>query len=480
MMDFMAKIGLDSSALTRGMAQVKAKAAEAGAAAQGAGASAAKGISGQVAGMFAVGAIAAGARAIVDYGGKVTDLADRFSVSTDTVQALDYAAQQTGTSVETALGAIRKVAIATSDALGGNTDKLQAFERLGVTAEQLKTLSPEEIFNKLANNLKDMPMTAQVFSDINDTLGKAGQELMPMFQQGLEGMTTRARELGLIIDEETISKLDEMGDTMGEAGMRLKSAFAPVITFVMDGINHMLRGFEMISEFMANRLTRVFDIFNKVIDGDFKGAAKAFGGVFTGVGEDINRTLDFAVKRDELDDSKAADRKGQNERRRRNMKGGGFAEDDKAEKKAADKAERDAAREAEKAAKLHEQIWEKQVKAMPIDKQIEEYKKKLESLKAAHAAVVADADGGADSSAALELKKDELDMIAKIKALGEEKAKGVAVKDTTKLDSLQLIGGSRGPAALAQNAQQQLKTLEDILGAMKEGNSNTSVLHPSK
>ena len=168
MISLMARMGLDTSGFTAGLKTAQAKMANARASFN---AGAANLMSSQLAGMVGVTALVAGAKSIVDYGGKVTDLADKYGLTTDMVQQLSYAAGQTGVSVETALGGIKKVAIATADALGGNEEKMAAFERLGITAQQLRSMSPDQVFLALGNNLKDMPMTAQVFADINDTLG---------------------------------------------------------------------------------------------------------------------------------------------------------------------------------------------------------------------------------------------------------------------------------------------------------------------
>lgn len=488
MMDFVAKMGLDTTAVTAGLSGVKGKVSQAGEQIKAVGSKQIGALTGQIGGLLGVTALLGGAKSIVDFGGKITDLADQFSLSTDMVQGLSYAAEQTGTSVETALGAIRKVGVAAVDAVGGNEDKLKAFERLGVTAEQLKTLSPDQIFMQLAASLKDMPMTAQTFADIQDTLGKSGQELIPMFNEGLAGMMQRAHEVGAIIDAETIAKLDEMGDTMGEAGTRLKAAFAPVITFIMDGINSMLRGFEMISEFMATRLTRAFDAWNKAKDGDIIGAGKAAAGFLNPatMGEDFSKTLDAAVKIDADAEAKAEARKGGNAARAAKLKGGidlDAANEKAAKKKAVeqrdiDRDRRDREAEAGRIGKLQEEVWEKQVKAMPLDRQIGEWRKKLASLRAESAGW--SAIGGLETEGGMEAEKNRLDGEAKLRDLEAQRSKGAIIPDESKLDSIQRIGGRLGENASIQNGQKQLKTLEDILKAMAEGNSNTAVLNPSK
>ncbi len=471
MISLMAKLGLDSTGFMGAVNNAKAKISTLGAELKAS--AKANPIAGAMAGMVGVGAIVGGIRSIVDHGGRVTDLADRFSVTTDTVQALDFAATQTGTSVETALGGIKKASMAAADAIAGNDDKMGAFERLGITAAQLRTLSPEQLFMQLANNLKDMPMTAQVFADINDTLGRAGQEMLPMFQQGLQGLMAEAHALGVVMDAETISKLDEMGDSMSAAGMAAKAAFAPLVVLVMDGINAMLRGFGMISDFIGHRLSHAFAAAALAADGKFIEAAKEgakFGLLDGGAGfkEDLMATAETAAANEALREANLEQGKKKNEQRAKNMKGGGFADEDGG----GNKAESLLNKEAAEVAKLQKQIEDRRIARLPEEQRLALLQKELAQAK--KDAADTNNDGSVENLRAQARVAELEDRVSKMAKPGE---KG-GIKEDARLDSIQQIGGRIGENAAVQNGVKQLKTLEEMLTEIRAGNLNTAVLKP--
>lgn len=469
MISLLAKLGLDTAGFMAAAQNAKAKISTLGSELKAS--AKANPIAGAMAGMASVGAVVGGIKSIIDHGGRVTDLADRFSVTTDTVQMLDFAATQTGTSVETALGGIRKASIAATDALAGNDDKLGAFERLGITAAQLRTLSPEQLFMQLAANLRDMPMTAQTFADINDTLGRAGQEMLPMFQAGLQGLMDEARALGVVMDAETIAKLDEMGDSMSAAGMAAKAAFAPLVVFIMDGINAMMRGFGMISDFIGHRLSHAFAAAALAADGKFIEAAKEgakFAMLDGGAGfkEDFHATIDAAAANEAQREANLEQGKKKNEQRKANMKGGGFADED-----GGSKAESLLNKEAAEVAKLQKQIEDRRVARLPEEQRLALLQKELAEAK--KDASDTNNDGSVENLRAQARVSDLEERISKMSKPGER-----GIKEDTKLDAIQQIGGRVGENAVAQNGVKQLKTLEEMLGEMRTGNANTAVLRP--
>ena len=464
MISLMARMGLDTSGFTAGLKTAQAKMANARASFN---AGAANLMSSQLAGMVGVTALVAGAKSIVDYGGKVTDLADKYGLTTDMVQQLSYAAGQTGVSVETALGGIKKVAIATADALGGNEEKMAAFERLGITAQQLRSMSPDQVFLALGNNLKDMPMTAQVFADINDTLGRSGQELIPMFRSGLQGMMADAVSLGLVMDKEMIGKLDAAGDSMAAAAMKAKAAFAPLVLFVSNAFIGLFDVIDSFQEHLTNTGGRLIAFFDLARQGKLREA-----------GELLKQVKDEQMSGDEFFgrmNARAAAREealAANEAKREAdraaalaaaLAAGAGVDDDKAGSKAA-------AKEETELAKLQKQIEDKRLARLPEEQRLAALQKELADAK--RDAANTNGDGSVENLRA-QLRVEELtDQVARASKQAPEKT------EQAKLDSIQQIGGRVGENAAISNGQRQIKTLEDILKAVADGNANTAVLKP--
>ena len=232
--DIIIRMGMDATAFNRGLQSAKVQA---------------KGLNSALGGMgMAVGAagLAAMAAKTVEYGGKISDLSTRLGVSTDGLQEFDFAARQNGSSLEEFAGGLQKVGNARSAALGGNEEMLNSFAALGVSVEDLKTKRIEDIFKQIGRSVRDASDVQLVMADAMKVLGKASGPILAAMRNDLEAAAEEAKRLGLIIGEDTIAKLDALGDQADVTGKRLMGAFAPFISFIGEGINTMLDGFQSV------------------------------------------------------------------------------------------------------------------------------------------------------------------------------------------------------------------------------------------
>ena len=424
------------------------------------------GLGGAIAGAFSVGAIVNLARETIAFGGQITDLSERYGISTDMVQKLKFAAEQSGSSVESMLGGFKKMNLAMVDAMEGNEGKQDAFQRMGVSMDDLKSKSPEEVFRMIARAAKDMPHTPQLFADIKDVLGKSGDELLPAFKAGLDEAIASAERLGIVMSASSIAALDTIGDQFDVIKIKAMSYFAPVLESIA-GIAHGFFDFiEIGTDMMAEQFGRLLVLAEQLINLDFKGAARTAADIIKG-GTTIMQVTQvgehLGTKRQERVEAAAAARI----KKAREGGGGGAAD---AEEKASDAKELEKLRAANEAAAL---------KRQPLDIQILEKKKALaaaeERMMAANAAALM-GEGGAELA-------QEKALAEKIKIEGELtalKPKGdTAPIAAASQDALARIGGSRGGKSPIETiSAQQLAVSQQLLVAIQAGNQNTAVLNP--
>jgi hypothetical protein len=147
---------------------------------------------------LSVAGIAAYSRSLIEYGTRVYDLGQRFGVSTSALQKFGNAAEENGSSLEGVARAFNKLDIAKSRSLGGNAAIIANFKALGITVEDLRNLTPEEIMAKIGKS----SMNA---ADMVKVLGKSALELRPT----LAGLADGTIEFGEAIDSAMIQKLKE-------------------------------------------------------------------------------------------------------------------------------------------------------------------------------------------------------------------------------------------------------------------------------
>lgn len=103
--------------------------------------------------MFTVGALTAAAAKVLDYAGKVSDLAEKTGLTTDSIQEMGHAAKQSGTSLEGFTNAAFKLGVNLEE---GTAKVIGATERLGISYDALLKMSPDDQFKAIADALKQV------------------------------------------------------------------------------------------------------------------------------------------------------------------------------------------------------------------------------------------------------------------------------------------------------------------------------------
>lgn len=164
----------------------------------------------------------------------------RTGITVEALSELAFAAEDSGASLETMEAGIRKMQQQLTDAAGGSKSAVKAFEALGLSVADLQGLSPDQQFLAVAeavSRIEDPTTKAAVAMDV---LGKSGTQLLPMFENGAEGievMRKRARDLNLVMSGEAASAAALFGDTLsallqtlGAVARTIATALMPVLT----------------------------------------------------------------------------------------------------------------------------------------------------------------------------------------------------------------------------------------------------------
>jgi hypothetical protein len=170
----------------------------------------------------------------------VDDLSKRTGVSAQTLQAYQFAAEQSGVSVETFGKGIQKLGINLGEAQTGNKSAIKSFADLGLSVEELTRLSPEQAFEKVAAAISQLPNPAQQAAAAVGLFGKSGAELVPVFQEGagfLGEMRRQAEALGLVLGDTQVQNLAQLDDSFGVLSatvqafkQRVTADLAPALT----------------------------------------------------------------------------------------------------------------------------------------------------------------------------------------------------------------------------------------------------------
>lgn len=154
-------------------------------------------------------------RSAINAGDRLNDLSRQTGVSVETLSRLSLAAAQSGTDIESVAASINRLQRNLSVANTDGKEAAKAFTQMGLSIAELRSMSPEQQFLKIAERINEFGDQADRTRLLIDIFGKSGASLGPMFAEGSEGIRAamdQAERLGLILDKESAQDLDEFND----------------------------------------------------------------------------------------------------------------------------------------------------------------------------------------------------------------------------------------------------------------------------
>ncbi len=149
----------------------------------------------------------------------ISNTARMVGMSTDQVQELGFAAEQSGASSDDMSIAMRKLSLMMLEARGGMQSAVSAFRNVGLSMADLRNSSPHEILMKVADAYSRTADNALKSANAQQLFGRSGTVLIPMLDQGSQGldaMAAKAHDLGVVLDQETIERGEQASEKFKE------------------------------------------------------------------------------------------------------------------------------------------------------------------------------------------------------------------------------------------------------------------------
>ena len=151
---------------------------------------------GALAAFFTAGAIVGQVRAVVDELDRISDVAAAIGLTTQSLAELGYAANQSGTDAQTLEGAMGKLNLKISDAVGGNKEAVKLFRELGVQLKDTngQVRSTDAVLADLSETFKLLPEGPTKSALAVELFGKSGAGLLQFLSQGSDGIAELRKE----------------------------------------------------------------------------------------------------------------------------------------------------------------------------------------------------------------------------------------------------------------------------------------------
>lgn len=207
---------------------------------------------GQLGAMFGAAAMGAAIKNTVEYAGHIRDMSDALGISTDTLQQLDFAATQSGSSLDQFTGAMLKLGKAQQEAVNDpKGDAAKAFEKLGVSAQQLKGMRVEDLFTKVGKAFESAVSPQALLTAGLAVMGKSATSVFPAMVAGLTESMEAAKGLGQVMSEDVIDSLDDMGDKVDELKGLFRTELGGAVVWILEKIRATVTGISRVAQMMG-------------------------------------------------------------------------------------------------------------------------------------------------------------------------------------------------------------------------------------
>jgi uncharacterized protein (DUF433 family) len=175
-------------------------------------------------GFSAVGIVremASAARAAIAFGDEINKATAKTGIGAERMSALAYAAKQADVDFAALGTSLKKMQVTLSEASSGTKSANETLAALGLTIEEIKRLAPEDQFELLADRISLLRDPADRTRAAVELFGRAGADLLPLFEQGAAGIRAareEAERMGATLTGEQARALAEADDAVKRLG----------------------------------------------------------------------------------------------------------------------------------------------------------------------------------------------------------------------------------------------------------------------
>lgn len=172
---------------------------------------------------------------------RTSKLADRLGMTYGELSGLAMAGDLAGVSLDQIATASTKADVALVRAAGGSKTAQAGFDSIGLSVKDLQSLSPAERFNAIASAIAALPTPAARAEAAVRLFGRAGAELLPLFNSGagaIQEAAEDARRFGLALTNVQGKNVEAMNDAFTRAQSAIKGVIQQVVAYLAPAIKN--------------------------------------------------------------------------------------------------------------------------------------------------------------------------------------------------------------------------------------------------
>lgn len=210
----------------------------------------------RVGGRIATGAFVAFgyfAKRMVDVASNIVDMSAQLSVSASRLRAMETAGATLGVTLEGLGKAMREFQRSQAAAMRGPGLDRSAFEQLGISITELKTLRPDEGVLRLSDALQKAGKNASTLDAALAILGgRTGLKLAGAMRSGWAEAVRDFEKSGLIPTDADLQKVDDVGDRWVAVVKRIQNEFFKSAPGILSFVNMVFAGISKVGQHVKN------------------------------------------------------------------------------------------------------------------------------------------------------------------------------------------------------------------------------------
>lgn len=191
----------------------------------------------------------------IEIGDQLSKAATKAGLGGKAFSELAYAAKIADVDVEALSTSIKKMQVNLSEASSGAKQPNEDLRALGLTLKELQALKADQQFELIGDRISQLKDPADRARAAVDLFGKAGADLLPLFEQGAAGIEkarVEAEKLGYSFNDEQLKRLADADEGTKKLKasweaftVMLTSETAPTLTKILNSMaeGHALRDF---------------------------------------------------------------------------------------------------------------------------------------------------------------------------------------------------------------------------------------------
>jgi len=178
-------------------------------------------------------AVAAVARSSFEFADAIGKVSTRTGIATDTVQAFQIAAVESGSSVEIANKSLEKFTRSVGDAQRGLKTQADIFKDLGVSIQDANgnTKTMDVLLREVSDGMAGLKSQSEKATVAANLFGRAGIQIVDILDNGgssFDAYIDKAKEYGLVLSEDGIRQSEKFNDTLAFINRQFKTATAAI------------------------------------------------------------------------------------------------------------------------------------------------------------------------------------------------------------------------------------------------------------